>query len=1040
MSRAPPPVPAAYLQDPDAYAKVSAGKVWDNFPPISPTSVTPSSSSSASTAAKPAPPPSHGISSANPSFQGKPAPPAGSPTHADLLHGHSFFSSLPGKRPAPPPTEPPSAPSEPLPVPRSKKTDLNDLSENPLSLSSSAGGGGGGAGYSAGGANLAIRQVRKVRKCITSCYKSQHACERAAVCAVAVSLLWITSLGLCQAIVHQFISIPNVHDVVTLASYSVNQTTFQKNAYDECASSMVSDCRRSIAQENNTQVLAMRAKQQQNAQTLLMMQHLAAWCAIDLNNGMLGVNAILLDLGVSTPLTTYATANTTVDPRCPLVTEMLKGQNGGMVALGASVRYADQTNADAAASLAAYDARAAYDEEYWNNKTAQYGFMTNTTLRALVKETSGYFGNMNQTYNQFMACQSPTNQYAGETCPEASVLNKFSQMQQDATNRFNDAKAQATNWANQANQTITSMSQFYTSLKNNAALLSAFDVLLNFQGMSVDGLGFNAIGNLQIGGLSLGSMGTLDLTQVMNDYAAQTQAYLEAMASQQAASAEANARLLLAQADLPNTSPVGAGYNPPPVDTSQQREYINNLTGSFAGTMSTALASTTSVAGDSADYITTNTELLVSGDPDPKQFLSSLERRVYSFFVYDGFDPEEFADAYESLINNCLMFDYLFRALYTIQLIIKYWRVSAIDTPPADVRTDLMQDKGLAVDTRSPLAKLGAFVAHPATQVIVCFIFGGVIISVFLGMYMPIYNNFVEGCVVQNYTGEGSMVSRNAYAISYNYAAANGDRITTVAVDQLNAQREVDCATEVDASRRKQIEFENQYDLLYRNWWDSRYQAGALSSCLDIPAMQTASPTSTGPATNYNISSLNEALPGAFCTQQVPTLVDSVFECKRDACVGALCTTRVDSTAMLSITWAASCLSEEFTHMTFLTGAMVIIVFILINFSRIFAMRGIVRMYWRYLMDGRFTYLGTCERDGELRYPSLITVEKYSMRRAIQESLKVRIFYWEARAWGIFLFGIGLNIPWIVILATIKNNTRPGTYQDIASLALSTSG
>ncbi|KAH9257998.1 hypothetical protein BASA81_003561 [Batrachochytrium salamandrivorans] len=1013
MSRAPPPVPAAYLQDPDAYAKASAGKVWDNFPPISP------SSASSAPAAKP---PTHS-SSANPAFQGKPAPPPGSPTHADLQHGHSFFSSLPGKRPAPPPTD--AATSEPLPLPRSKKTDLNDLSENPLSTNNNDKTG-----------NIATRQVRKVRRCITSCYKSQHACERAAVCAVAVSLLWITSLGLCQAIVHQFISVPNVHDVVTMDSYSVNQTSFQKHAYDECASSMVSDCRRSIAEENNTQVEAMRTKQQQNAQTLLMMHHLATWCAIDLNNGMLGVNAILTDLGVSTPLTTYATVNTTVDPRCPLVTEMLKGQNGGMVALGASVRYSEQTNADAAASLAAYDARAAYDQEYWNNKTAQYGFMANTTLRGLVKNTSAYFGNMNQTYNQFMACQSPTNKYAGETCPEDSVLNKFAQMQQDAKDRYDDAKLQATNWANQANQTITSMSQFYTSLKNNAALLSAFDVLLNFQGTSVDGLGFNAISNLQLGGFSLGAVSTLDLNQIMNDYAAQTQAYLQSMANEKVASAEANARLLLAQADLPNTNPVGASYNPPPVDTSYQREYIDNLTGSFAGTMSAALTTTTSVAGNSGDYITTNTELLVSGDPDPKQFLSNLDRRVYAFFVYDGFNPEEFADAYENLISTCITFDYLFRALYTIQLIIKYWRVSAISTPPADVRTDLMQDKGLAVDTRSPLAKLGAFVAHPATQVIVCFIFGGVIISVFLGMYMPLYNNFVEGCVVQNYTGEGSMVSRNAYAISYNYAAANGDRITAVAVDQLNAQREVDCATEVDASRKKQIEFENQYDLLYRNWWDSRYQAGALASCLDVPQMQSASPLSTGTATGHNISLLTQALPGAYCTQTVPTLVDSVFECKRDACVGRLCNTKVDSNALLSITWAASCLSEEFVHMTFLTGAMVIIVFILINFSRIFAMRGIVRMYWRYLMDGRFTYLGTCERDGELRYPSLITVEKYSMRRAIQESLKVRIFYWEARAWGILLFGLGLNIPWIVILATIKNDTRPGTYQDIASLAL----
>jgi hypothetical protein len=187
----------------------------------------------------------------------------------------------------------------------------------------------------------------------------------------------------------------------------------------------------------------------------------------------------------------------------------------------------------------------------------------------------------------------------------------------------------------------------------------------------------------------------------------------------------------------------------------------------------------------------------------PKTHAAALENRLYSFFVYDSITATSFQEAWDNLKATAINFDYAFRAIYTIQLIIKYWRVSAIDAPPADVRIDHMQDKGMASDQRSSIAKLAAFLAHPMTQIIVLLIFFGVILSVFLGMYLPIYNNYVEGCIYQpTSVGNGTMLSANVYAVSYSYASTDGDRTTILEIDQINVKRELDCTNEVDASLR----------------------------------------------------------------------------------------------------------------------------------------------------------------------------------------------------------------------------------------------
>jgi hypothetical protein len=154
--------------------------------------------------------------------------------------------------------------------------------------------------------------------------------------------------------------------------------------------------------------------------------------------------------------------------------------------------------------------------------------------------------------------------------------------------------------------------------------------------------------------------------------------------------------------------------------------------------------------------------------------------------------------------------------------------------------------------------------------------------------------------------------------------------------------------------------------------------------------------------------------------QNVSALVDATFNCTDVTCsAGVRCNLTVISDSIEGSTWEASCHAEWFMHANILGSIMVILTFVLMNASRIICMRGFARLFWRQLTDGRFGYLGTSDRAGELKYPNLITLEGYSMKRAIRESLAARIRWWERRSWFIMCFGLALNLPWIGLLCML---------------------
>ena len=870
------------------------------------------------------------------------------------------------------------------------------------------------------------RKVRQYREKVRQCQKSQHALERAVICTIAIGLLWLTCLSLCRSVVTFFIIPPGSNRVIAAAKQSMDVVEEQKVGYSSCANRITTECKRRIENGITVQKNETLYAQLRNRKLLDDLYGYRDRCHLELHNGLLALQLLQELEGGQDPQALFpGTAHLTNDARCSLVDEMLKGGQGGIQALGATDRYASDADQQVSRGLSAYDARRSYDSEYAKNKTDQ--ILGNGTFEAIVNATEPYFGDINKTYDTFMACTSPTKTYNNIVCPTESVLSLAEQMRQRAVTRYNQIKQQVEQWEARAKNIIDQINGFYQTLRDNAALRAAIDALLILQSLpTLDGMGFNLIGSILLS-LNMGSLVNVDVNQMFAQYEAEAQAYVYSVVQQQQIAAEKYQELLLAQATFPDiTGNYLEDYNPPNLTTEEAREAWAQDRNQTLNNMSSALNNTINKGQEQVEVFAAEINTT-----DPRNFsstfLQSVERRIITFVAGDV-DVDAMDNAWNELINLATTFDILYRVFRTLQLIRKYWKVSAIDLPPADVRTDHMQNKGLAYGQRNTGQQIASCVAHPATACVAMGIMTGVIVSLLISLYLPIYTNFVRGCKADLLPGggindsiidTGTMVTRNAYAISLKYASGEGDKTTTVEVDKINARKEVACKSELDTSQQILTEHEKEYNFILSSHRDLQYQAFTLRDCLDIPAIQINRSTLIGTATGNNMTNMNQAIPGPNCAYDFPELETALFNCSKVTCSFQPCVGVADD-HVAKVTWRAGCYAEWHIHATFLTIIMVTVMFILINISRILTMRGLVRVYWRYLTDGRFSYLGTCERSGDLKYPTIITEKGYSMKRAVRESLASRLKWWESKSFMILLFGIGVNIPWIGVLVFLN--------------------
>ena len=857
-------------------------------------------------------------------------------------------------------------------------------------------------------------------------FSGKHFKERMCVLFIGIAMLWLTSLALCQAIVNAFIRGPNPTQVMDEGDKSMQWAEDQRLAYLACAERLLQQWNNTMARTFQTEVAATRAAQAYNAAVIQEDYAYRNSCSVSVQRGSNTLRYLQTNNNVTDPIATFPTPISYTDPRCNLVTQMAAGSTGAIQALGTSEAYSQDASSQTGQLSTQINARASYDSQYAAQKNAQLQQMGANTLAPLVNGSISAFQQVNDTMNAFLACQSPTGVYGGQTCPGASTLAQIQEGINKAQRQYVAVVASVTAWRASAeakmNQLNSILSNFNKVLPSGVSIRDLLDqFVLPVNGFpTLDGMGLSAALGFSVPNMPpLGNFGPPPLSTVFDAYVQQSVAYAQKIRDEQLAALQKRQDALAASLGLSGLAALPA-FNAPVPNTALVQQKIDNATKPFLGRMSTALKKAgqqgnAAAAEFQAAALDASQSALNASDT----LLQGLARRTYSFYAYDGFSVRDLERAWDNLINTALGFDYAFRVLHTLMMVRKYWKVSAITLPPGDARHDSVQGSATSVDQSNTLQKVAAIMTHPYFIALVLLAMASVCVSLFISIYLPFYQEYVNNCVFGSYTGNGTMITRNAYVVSYNYAAGDGDKRTTEGINQLNTQRTLDCQNELISSQKQQRANENEEQFISSKYRNMQYQAFSLYMCLDGTSIQSTYPSATWQANSLPpTTKWSDVVPSAPCNVTLKKLRDATFNCSNVFASNNLCL-GPDAPSILLSTWTAGCMAEWRIHTLILSSLMVIIMFVAINISRIYILRGIVRVNWRRLSDGRFSYVASCNKHGDMLYPKSVRDGGYTMKRAIREAIAIRLRSWQIRGWGILLFGVFLNAIWLGPLIAI---------------------
>jgi len=906
----------------------------------------------------------------------------------------------------------------------------------------------------------------------------KHACERAFMCAVAVSLLWMTSLVVAQELVQAFIPTPATSEVISAAEAMFDATEAQKAAYEDCAIDQAITCRanyESSLQRELSRVGNISSLIEENLEEI---KNELINCSSAFSNATNEYEDIALVHG-SLVVGGYVTG----PPSCP-PTDVFENTESDQLKAEEAIReiedYKGKADAEVAEQQNQLDARVAYDIEYLSNKTNIDFAMLAASLESQLADPEDFINSIDRNISEMLACfsadgnQVPLQGGTPVVCNEASIFGR-ARVQLDAVNaEYSALYAQAQTYRNQLEEKLARYQNFYDRVEYIFGVINAAPGFNTNWIYLAGSIGFvdplSSLLSPTLGDLEayLASQG-LDPDTIYQD----VQLRLQNMRN--SVSGEGSALAFLNAAFTGNTTYLAQqifdDYNPPPVDrdTSEYDEESNAVSSEVAATLNAAVGENENAETVVEDFVDTakrnasevSGALLEKADP----------RNWGEVFLYEESVYNTFRNGLQSLNSVARSLDIAYRVIRSLMLIRKYWNISAINTPPADVRTYAGIQAGMFKAKLNIMQRIGKILTNPLFNIMLFLLFAILWGSAFYYTYSPLFNEYVNNCVdrcafdIANtitcnnldasfdtaeassipkfpvQPADGTMLYRNGYALAEQYAFSDGDYVAQTEVDSLNLEIQLTCRDEQIASidtlinQDQRLEFYNKRFRglnpkidYYRNCVNNADLNANLGGNINERIANASHPQCR--ASSY-VESFNESY---IETNFIPLMTAAYdefivgdtsasrrFNCSEIETCNFGCS-GPNQELLRGNAHDSSCTVEWYFHAELLTVVMVPTIYILTNLSRLIFLRGIVKVYWRHLSGHKFSYLVSCHEDGTVIYPEAVTKKGQTFRKVIVKQLRYAIVRFERDGWILVLFGMALNVPWISILVITSNN------------------
>lgn len=841
--------------------------------------------------------------------------------------------------------------------------------------------------------------------------------HRVVLAMFAVSLLWATSLGVARAIVEGYaLPRPKMSDIGTKASQLFDRSDSEREAYALCTAVLLQDCVTAYDAAHLLQLQIVNHSQVENERQIDAFLTVRADAKQVLNDTLQELTDLVNNNGLV--LNTYYINS--AENTCPRVENWVQGQNSAANAKNALDSFNANTTEKVNFLSDLLSAREAYDREYIANKTVQIRAFGQAMVDQARARTIAAYDAINATLQAFRACLGP-----GGSCPSGPSLTDVQ------LGEFSALQNIANNFHGTINSTKDAVNTFLGHAATVEGLISTVITEINGLGFSgvasgfptfstpgapsaLDGIEAN-FGLINTPGLP-GSVPTpFDVDTDIGKYFDDALTNLEA--ARLAALAKVDQFELDSDAFYTNFDfGLDPKYDPPSVFSDDQEANWNNSKDNTDVIVDENLETYASPDDTTQDEFNRRERLFFFLANSTDDLIASLPNRSLDFYAYD---PSIFTSIQQNLITAgdlLIWADICWRILHTAIIINKYWTLSSIGKPPGDVRFGSSAGSKFG-QKLTPDQRIARILTHPFTIAIVVFTFLGLMTWSFWYAYSPFFYEYVDGCVrntpadIELGLDDGTMIYRNAFATAFQFAASDGDTIATNRVDELNLLRDFDCRVNLEDS--KQV-FENQlvdYSSLVRDFLESKQFNDEIVECLDLAQIDT----------DFSAGLVAKTTDPIYDDPLNPLSASAIYNCSATNTCSARCAD--PSRAIIQAqSHETACTLEWWLHGSILGWLMIIVTFILINWFRLEFVAAVVRIWWRRLSPGKYSFLGSCTDKGQKIYPEVMEEEGKSFEETIKDAVAEAIKKWER--WGYIhaVYALFLNIPWIVALAILSQD------------------
>uniref|UniRef100_A0A7S2RBE8 Uncharacterized protein n=1 Tax=Rhizochromulina marina TaxID=1034831 RepID=A0A7S2RBE8_9STRA len=433
---------------------------------------------------------------------------------------------------------------------------------------------------------------------------------------------------------------------------------------------------------------------------------------------------------------------------------------------------------------------------------------------------------------------------------------------------------------------------------------------------------------------------------------------------------------------------------------------------------------------------------------DDFEYLSSAAF-TFEEFVESTFDVD-FLSVNLGLIASLFLFlDYAYRIFRTLYYIRLFWSRAGVNLPPVDIRFDRDEispfGRGNTSDADSCCDCSGGFLCIalcPCWGPCICLIFLVIILANLILIYIPILHDYRNFCVQGH--GNGTFLTKNIYSLAYNYAAEDGNDAYFQGVEDYNTQKSDICGEYTTFTQEQQQEDEALLSSLVSSHELTRDDVYMMGQCINTTAMDGLfqhaccgkggyEAYSCDPL--YNLTcprnyedvpyeQLGTLLDNAGCTEDPSTwtIDDASFYCSDLPDCQPSCD-NPNKEVLRHLSNICGCMAEWLLHAWWMQTCGVIMVYILMNLSRIIVVDALCRIFWRTMAPNCFTYLATCSFDGQYLGPP--DGHKFpSFKRMLHDELHELLRFYGRSAWVELLLGIAINYIWVYFLNWVQDSIR----------------